>query len=561
MTTTSLRRHFPIFNQPANAAGGSEKDTNWIYFDSAATSQKPDLVLNAISDFYLFANANVHRASHDMARDTTKAFEQVRLDAQAFINSQFSEEIIWTKGATESINLVANGLEHSHLKPGDHILVSATEHHANIVPWQQLASRKGLQLDVIPVDENGCWKVEEGLQLINEKTALVAMGQVSNALGNINPIETFIKKAQKHGALTLIDGAQATAHLPIDVQALGCDFYVFSGHKMFAPTGIGVLYGKKQLLESMAPYQFGGEMIEKVSFDNTTFQPLPFKFEAGTPNIEGVLGLGAAIGFIQNHRAQIKQIETQLYQKLVTAISKIDGVRVWGDKMYSGPVLSFSVNGIDNQDLGILLNQQNIAVRVGHHCAMPLMESLGISGTVRISLACYNTGSEIDRFIEALANAIDTLRQGLKTIPGVTGKAQSPRSSDFPLADKIRKAKGWDQIYREVMLAGKQLQRLGPEAKNEQSEVVGCESQVWLQCTVSDGRLILQGDSPSKIVRGLLAVLFEPLQSIPVDQLADFNHQQYLESIGLARHLSPSRGNGLAAVVVKIQSFCQRVPD
>ena len=554
MIRHSLRHHFPIFS-PSDS--NSEKG-GWIYFDSAATSQKPQSVLDTIDRFYRTSNANVHRASHERARQTTAEFENVRQDVQRFINSRLSEEIVWTKGATESINLVANGLGEHYFKPGDRILLSTTEHHANIVPWQQLAQKKGLHLDVISIDEQGCWHTEEGLSLINDDTALVAIGHVSNALGNINPIDAFIQRARQFQALTLIDGAQATAHMKVDVQSLDCDFYVFSGHKMFAPTGIGVLYGKKALLDDMTPYQFGGEMIEKVSFKQSSFQSLPFKFEAGTPNIEGVLGLGAAVKFVVEHRDEICAIETALHQHLYQSLKGVEGIRIWGQGEQSAPVVSFTLDGIDNQDLGILLNQHNIAVRVGHHCAMPLMDALKISGTVRASLSCYNTLEEIDSFISVLKTLLHSLRSDSdrrcieppESLADITAGA-------YPLADNIRRQNSWDQIYRQVMLAGKALPRLPIELKVQDNEIHGCESQVWVVCQIDGEHLKLAGDSPSKIVRGLLAVMFEPLQALPCQQLADFNPQHYLDEIGLGRHLSVSRGNGLRAVVEKIKQVAQ----
>lgn len=545
MKSTSLRHLFPVFF----TADTQEQGDRRIYFDSAATSQKPRQVIETIERFYTEGNANVHRASHKVAVETTRAFEQVRVSVQGFINSRFSEEVIWTKGATESINLVASGLVKSHFRPGQRILVSASEHHANIVPWQQITLQMGLHLDVVPVNEGGVWDIDAGLALITEDTAMVALGHVSNALGNINPVEIFIAKAQEVGALTLIDGAQATAHMPVDVQQLGCDFYVFSGHKMFAPTGIGVLYGKKALLEKMPPYQMGGEMIEKVSFTETQFQKLPFKFEAGTPNIEGVLGLGAAIAFIDAHRDQITIHEKRLYDHLISGLKTVEGITLWGDTGNSTAVQSFTIDGCDNQDVGILLDQQNIALRTGHHCAMPLMEILGVPGTIRVSLACYNTEQEVDIFLNALQRAI----HAVKTNSPLEMTTQNPDVQSYPLAEKIKASRGWDEIYRQVMLAGKALPRLPVEQKRVEYEVYGCESQVWLKCTREGNRLSLQADSPSKIVRGLLAVICEPLQSIDISDITTFNLQQHLDDIGLARHLSPSRGNGLNAVFERVK--------
>lgn len=553
MSELCLRDHFPIFKQHLDPQP-------WVYFDSAATSQKTHGVIGVMDDFYRHQNANVHRASHSMSVAATRAFEQARSKVQHFINAASEKEIIWTKGATESINLVASILAKGHFCAGDEIVLSSLEHHANIVPWQQVATELGLRIRVIPVDANGVIHLERGLSLFNNKTALLAIGQVSNALGNINPIAPLLARARKFGALTLIDGAQAVAHLPVDVQALDCDFYVFSGHKLFGPTGTGVLYGKQALLDALPPYQTGGEMIEKVSFSGSSFLGLPFKFEAGTPNIAGVLGMAAAVDFILQHRQQIERQESLLYEQLILGLQDIPGVRLWGELEKSISVQSFCVDGHNNQDLGILLNAQNFALRVGHHCAMPLMQALGIEGTLRVSLACYNSQQEVARFLQALRGLIAHEAQEQRLGKLAPGESTLPPKSSAqgyldktPLADKIRQAKSWDETYRQIMLAGKQLNKLPAEECIGQNEVFGCESLVWLKCEVQGRRLILTADSPSKIIRGLMAIIFEPLLTMSIQQIRHFDCHQYLEQLGLAKHLSQSRGNGLRAVVEKIQ--------
>jgi cysteine desulfurase/selenocysteine lyase len=554
MSASSLRDQFPIFKH--NAAPHP-----WVYFDSAATSQKPQSVIAAVEHFYRSQNANVHRSSHSVSAAATQAFEQARLCIQGFINAASEKEIIWTKGATESINLVASILAKGHFTSGDEIVLSTLEHHANIVPWQQIAGELGLRIRVIPVDEQGVIQLERGLSLITNKTALVAMGQVSNALGNINPIGPFIARAKKFGALTLIDGAQAVAHIPVDVQALDCDFYLFSGHKLFGPTGIGVLYGKQALLSALPPYQTGGEMIEKVSFSGTTFQGLPFKYEAGTPNIAGVLGLAAAVQFIQRYRLGIEDQELALYRQLLEGLQKIAGVQLWGERDNSICIQSFTVDGLNNQDVGIMLNEQNFAVRVGHHCAMPLMEALKLDGTIRVSLSCYNTQEEVARFLQALSQSIVTVRNGAEVMadipawePDVSFAGEIPGSA--PLAASLRQAKAWDETYRQIMLAGKQLNKLPVQDRIGQYEVFGCESLVWLKCEIHHNHLLLSADSPSKIVRGLLAIIFEPLNDMPLQRIRHFDLQGYLDELGLAKHLSQSRGNGLLAVVERIKGQC-----
>lgn len=531
-----------------------------IYLDSAATSHKPLSVIERTNQYYSNENANVHRSSHTLAAQTTAKFEAVRQQVQHFIGAKSDREIIWTKGATESINLVANCLSTQHLQTGQKILLSALEHHANLVPWQQMAQRFALQIHIMPVDDKGCLLIEQALQLIDSQTALVAVTHVSNTLGNINPIELIIKKAKALGAMTLIDGAQAISHLKVDVQALDCDFYVFSAHKMYGPTGIGVLYGKQVLLESMSPYQYGGEMIQQVGYFDSTFQGLPYKFEAGTPNIAGVLGLGAAVAFIEQHRALIDQIESELYAYLLQQLAQIKQVQLWGETKNSIALQSITLIGLNIQDLSILLSEQNIAIRTGHHCTMPLMQRLGLAGTLRISLACYNTFADIDAFMQALKNAV------LQLAPdsAIQDESNEVVASELwtidkilPLAQKIKAAQGWDSVYREIMMAGKELNRLPVHLQVAEYEVNGCESQVWLSCEVKEQHLHLQGDSPSKIVRGLLAIIFEVLQGQKVESIAVFDMAAYLQQLGLSRHLSSSRGNGLLAVVQFIKLQCE----
>jgi cysteine desulfurase/selenocysteine lyase len=567
--SNTLRHHFPFFME--------QNSEQCVYLDSAATSQKLQAVIDITQQYYQERTVNVHRSSHQLAANVTEQFEQSRKHIQHFIGAKSHKEIIWTKGATESINLVANGLAKSVFKAGDSILVSAMEHHANIVPWQQIAQELNLQLQVMPIDINGVLKLEESLQMITSTTALVAMGHVSNALGNINPIETIIAKAKEVGALTLIDGTQAVSHLTVNVQQLDCDFYVFSGHKMFGPTGIGVLYGKYDLLEQLPPYQLGGEMIKQVSFAQTTFQAPPLKFEAGTPNIVGVLGISVASEFIQQHRNELLVLEHNLYQQLLDTLSVIPQVRLWGDIVNSICVQSFTVQGISHYDLAVLLDKRNIAVRVGHHCAMPLMQTLGIDGTIRVSLAAYNNSADINIFGHALTECIHLLSESttqtttdtallntkllntklLHTELLHTELLHTEQTRLTPIAESIKQAKSWDQTYRQLMLAGKSLVRLQEQYKTEVSAVHGCESQVWIRCFIIEGSVVLEGDSPSKIVRGLLAVVFEALSGKTAHQVLLFNLADYLKTLHLGKHLSQSRGNGLSAVVGKIIEYCQ----
>lgn len=400
----SIRNEFPILERKV-------KGKSLVYFDNAATAQKPKQVIDAISHYYSHYNANIHRGLHTLADEATAAFEASRAAVQSFIHAKHHEEIIFTKGTTESINLVANAWGNVFLHAGDEIIISTLEHHANIVPWQMIAEKKEAVIRVIPIDANGKLDMEAFKKMLSNKTKMVAVVHASNALGVINPVEEIIQLAHKHGALSMIDGAQSAVHLDIDVTQLDCDFFVFSGHKIYGPTGVGVLYGKKQLLESMQPYQGGGEMIKEVTFEKTTFNELPFKFEAGTPNIADVIALKPAIDFMNRiGKAFIRQHEAALLSYATEKLKKIEGLHIKGDVAEKVSVASFTIDGIHPQDLAILLDNQGIAVRTGHHCAQPLMSYLGIVGTTRVSFAAYNTKEEIDILVEALNKSIKMLK-------------------------------------------------------------------------------------------------------------------------------------------------------
>jgi len=382
-----------------------------VYFDNAATTQKPRIVIDAIASYYTLKNANIHRGAHFLANLSTGEFEDVRELISRFIGSVEKEEIIFTSGTTESINLVAQSFGRKFLKRGDEILLSELEHHSNIVPWQMVAEDVGAVIKVIPVTEIGELDLSEIDALLTERTKVLGITHVSNALGTINPIKELVRKAKAVGAYVLVDGAQAVSHMRVDVNDLGCDFYVFSSHKLYGPMGVGVLYGKRSLLEQMPPYKGGGEMIKTVSFSGTTYNDLPYKFEAGTPNVEGVLGLGAAIKFVlELGMENIAIHENDLIQYATSQISAIEGIQFYGTAPKKSAVLSFNVEGLHPYDLGTLLDKQGVAVRTGHHCAQPLMEKYGIPGTVRASFALYNLKSEIDVFIVALEKAVKMLK-------------------------------------------------------------------------------------------------------------------------------------------------------
>ena len=380
-----------------------------VYFDNAATTQKPKIVIDRIQDYYETKNANIHRGVHHLSQIATQDYEDARTRIQKYIGAAKSEEIIFTKGTTDGINLVASSFG-ALLKEGDEILISAMEHHSNIVPWQLLADLKKIKLRVIPIHKDGTLIMDEFDRLLSERTKLVSITHISNTLGTINPIDNIIKSSHAVGAKVLIDGAQSIQHGDVDVSSLNCDFFVFSGHKIFGPTGIGVLYGKEKLLEEMPPYQGGGDMIKNVSFEKTTFNELPFKFEAGTPNIIGGIGLGTAIEYIESlDRKSAFDYEKKLLTYAEQELLKIEGVQVFGTSSEKTSLVSFNVGSIHPFDLGTLLDKQGIAVRTGHHCTQPLMDFYNIPGTIRASFSIYNTVEEVDLFLNALRRAIKVL--------------------------------------------------------------------------------------------------------------------------------------------------------
>ncbi len=389
----AIRNDFPILQQEINGHP-------LVYLDNAASSQKPNHVINAVSDYYLHDNANVHRGVHRLSQRATDAYEGARDKVRAFVNAQSDKEIIFVRGATEAVNLIAQSFVRPKLSPGDEILISHMEHHANIVPWQMLCEQTGAQLKVIPMTEQGELDLSGFDDLLTERTQILAIGHVSNALGTVNPVKQMTAKAHAKGIPVLVDGAQAVPHMAVDVQDLDCDFYVFSGHKMFAPTGIGALYGKQALLEDMPPWQGGGDMILSVSFEQTQYNELPYKFEAGTPNISGAIGLGAAIDYM--NMIGISSIAQHEHDLLVAATEKVmalEGVRIIGNANQKASVLSFMIDGVHPHDVGTIFDQQGLAIRTGHHCAQPVMQFYGIPATARASFAFYNTMDEVDALI------------------------------------------------------------------------------------------------------------------------------------------------------------------
>ena len=399
-----VRKQFPVLDQKVYGR-------QLVYFDNAATTQKPLCVIERERDYYLNENCNIHRGVHYLSQMATEAYENARKTVAAFINARKSEEIVFTRGTTESLNLLATSLGQLLINKGDKVVVSAMEHHSNMVPWQQMLIRKGGELLVIKMDENGILDLNHYAELLKQRPKVVSIAHISNTLATVNPVKEMIRMAHEYDIPVIIDGAQSMAHQVVDVQDLDCDFYVFSGHKMYAPMGIGGLYGKMEWLEKMPPYQFGGEMVDKVSFEKTTFNKVPFKFEAGTPNVGAALGLEAAVKFIQSlDRQEVERHEDMLLNYATEQLAKIEGIRFIGRAPKRNGLVSFLVDGIHPYDLGTIIDKMGVAVRTGHHCAEPVMTFFGIPGTVRASFAMYNTKEEIDIFIKAVEKAAMMLR-------------------------------------------------------------------------------------------------------------------------------------------------------
>jgi len=399
----ALRREFPVLSRTVNGRP-------LCYLDNAASSQRPQFVIDAISRYYETTHANVHRGVHTLSQEATDLFEGAREKLRRFVNARSTREVVFVRGTTEAINLVAQSYARPRLQPGDEILISWLEHHANIVPWQMVCEQTGAVLKVIPITRSGEVDFTAFESLLSERTRLLALSHVSNALGTIVPVERFIREAKRRGVPVLLDGAQAAPHMPVDVQALDCDFYCFSGHKMCGPTGIGVLYGRESLLAAMPPWQGGGDMILAVSFGGTIYNELPYKFEAGTPHIAGAIGLGAAVDYLESiGLEQIAAAEQDLLEYATQRLAGIPGLTLVGTAPQKAAVVSFTVDGVHPHDLGTILDHEGVAIRTGHHCAMPVMEFYGLPATARASFAFYNTRPEVDRLVEALHVAREML--------------------------------------------------------------------------------------------------------------------------------------------------------
>ncbi len=608
-----FKNQFPFFtNKPEQ-----------VYLDSAATTQKHDSVIRAVNDYHCLSNATVHRSAYAIANEATKLYEEARDLTAQLINSASSTQVAFNSGATESINTIASGLQ-PHMISGNKILILASEHHANILPWQQSAKRLGLSIDVINISSQGKFTQSDYTKLQTQLTkdvAILAMAHVSNALGNIYPVEEICRLANKQNILTVIDGTQAVAHMLVDVQKINCDFYVFSGHKMYAPTGVGVLYGKVALLDDLLPLRLGGEMITRVSYTDADYQAPPLKFEGGTPNVAGVIGIGAAAKFLMSNMAKIQRHESELFRLLSAGLDSRRDIRIFGNACAndSGYFQLQNPNAISaslNQSIGLLsfvferhnlndvaasLYQKHIAVRVGHHCAMPLMSMLNISGTMRVSIACYTTEQDIQYFLETLDRVLNSLDnseeavvcsatlnnstlkrhiiespdiENTETITLIEDKKDNitpeiaKKNSSFvmenvqslPIALSVGQAKGWDNQYRHLLLASKRLQILPIEMRTDENAVFGCESDLWIASVGKE----LCAYSQSKIIRGILAVLIEKASQLNASHVTQVDHQvhspavefdyfAYLSELNLTPFFSVGRRDGIKNAISAIK--------
>jgi cysteine desulfurase / selenocysteine lyase len=564
------RRDFPIFEQ-------SIRGKELVYLDSGATTQKPHSVLEAMDRYYELKNANIHRGNYALSLEATTAFEQAREKVARFLNVKDTREIVFTRGTTESINLVASSLSRHLLKRGDEIIISTMEHHSNIVPWQLACEQYGAVLKVIPINDAGELLMDEFQKLLSPRTRIVAVTHLSNALGTINDVATIIKMAHAVGAVVLVDGAQWVAHHVTDLPTLDVDFYAFSGHKLYGPTGIGVLYGKRIWLERMPPYQGGGDMIKRVTFEKTTYADLPNKFEAGTPNIAGAIGLGAAIDYI-NHLglAKIAQQEEALLKYLERRLQEVPGLRIIGTSPHKSGAVSFLLQepAVAAYDVGLRLDVDGIAVRTGHHCCQPLMDRFGIGATIRATLGVYNRASDVD----ALIDSLQALRKERAAQPAATRPAAITLANDEPaypeafaetpeaaaeqLIDEFSFLDDWADRYQYIIDLGNKLPVFPEHERTEINRVHGCQSTVFLSARKRPGTLDtldFLADSDADIVRGLIAILQRLFTGQKASAILAFDIEAFLEKIGLDKNLAMTRRNGLVSMIKRIKVMAQAI--
>lgn len=554
------RKDFPILSREVHGQP-------LIYFDNAATTQKPQAVLEALAHYYTNDNANIHRAVHLLSERATRAYEEARRKVCRFLGAADPREIVFVRGTTEGINLVAHSWGRANLRAGDEIILSAMEHHSNIVPWQLVCEQTGAVLRVVPINDNGEFLLDEYEKLLSDRTRLVSVVHVSNSLGTITPVRRIIELAHTRGALVLLDGAQSAPHFPVDVQELDCDFFVMSGHKMYGPTGIGALYGKAHLLERMPPYQGGGSMIQSVTFAKTTYADLPAKFEAGTPHIAGAIGFGAALDYIESvGRERIAAHEESLIRYATERMREIPGVRLIGNAAHKAAVISFVAEEplISSLDLGTKLDLEGIAVRTGHHCCQPVMDRFGIPSTTRISFAMYNTTAEIDVFVNALRAIIDEAaakhqsaapaRDVEPTYPRAA--ADSPQAAAEELIEEFELFEDWVERYQYLIDRGEEIPPLPDVFRTEVNRVRGCQSTVYLWARKKPGTdhvIEFLADSDADIVNGLIALLERLFSGQKAQDILTFDVEGFFARLGLDQHLTLGRRNGLASMVQRIR--------
>ena len=573
-----VRADFPILHTTVSPGG-----PKLVYLDNGATTQKPRQVIDAISRYYESQNANIHRGVYRLSQVATDLYESARRKVQKFINAADEKECLFVRGTTEGVNLVAGCWGRTKLKAGDEVLVSTMEHHSNIVPWQIACEMVGAKLRVVPMNDAGELAMDDFEKMLSERTKFVAVTHVSNAMGTVNDVKTIARLAHKFGAKVLVDGAQWVAHAPTDVRDIDADFYVFSGHKLFGPTGIGVLYGKRELLEAMPPYMGGGDMIETVTFEKTTYAQLPNKFEAGTPDIAGAVGLGAAIDYvtsigIENYMPH----EQDLLHYATEKLSSVPGLRIIGTAKHKGSVVSFVMDGIASLDIGTRLDGEGFAVRTGHHCCMPLMNRLGIPSTTRASFAMYNTREDVD----ALVVAVQKVRQeasAKSSRVAVTGSpaganghsptaladakypdpaADGPSAAADELAEVFDFLPDWTERYHYVIEMGAKLLPMPSVMKTEATRVHGCQSTVHLFARAhptAPDRLDFLADSDADIVRGLIAILQKVYAGQRAKDILAFDIESFFRRLGLDQHLTTGRRNGLAGMVERIRQFAGKL--
>lgn len=562
-----VRKDFPIFGQQVHGKP-------LVFLDSGASTQKPRAVIDAMTRYYETTHANIHRGNYQLSLEATREYEDARAKVAAFLGVKDVAEVIFTKGTTESINLVAFSLGRLLLQPGDEILLSTLEHHSNIVPWQLIAEQRGAVIKVIPISDAGELQFDELNTLLTSKTKIVAVTHLSNALGSMIDVKTIIKKAHAVGAAVLVDGAQWVAHHPTNIPDLDADFYAFSAHKLYGPTGIGVLYGKRHWLEQMPPYQGGGDMIKQVSFAGTTYAELPNKFEAGTPPIAEAIGLGASIDYLQAlGMERIAEQEHALLQYLEKRLREVPGLRIIGTAARKSGAVSFVLEkpAITPYDLGIQLDLYGVAVRTGHHCCQPLMERLGLSATVRASLGIYNNRQDVDTLVDALQHICRKSAPATSlSIPMVMTSdvsypeafAASPQAAADELLADFELFDNWNDRYQYIIDLGAKLPAFPESERIEENRVHGCQSTVYLSARKRQGTLNtldFVADSDADIVRGLIAILHRLFSGQAARDILAFDINHFLSQLGLDKNLALTRRNGLASMISRIRKLAEYI--